>query len=145
MCLLSEMKIKKQSKRSQVGLGTHFPCNVPGPPTATPSSPSRPICGPLCRGGLSWGVDLYGIKTAQHIEAPVVSHKVCIFPHFAPQVTRRRMEGGFWFLGSRQGFSFPVFSNLLISLKSSPSSYFCYKTLLTLQVPSPPPSALSPL
>lgn len=141
MCLLSEMKIKKQSKRSQVGLGTHFPCNVPGPPTATPSSPGRPICGLLCRGGLSGGVNLYGIKTAQHIEAPVVSHNVCIFLHFVPR-GNKTMEGGFWFLGSRQGFSFPVFSNLLTSLKSSPSSYFCYKTL---NASSPFSPALSPL
>lgn len=36
----------------------------------------------------------------------------------------------------QQGSSFPVSSHLLTSLKSSPSSYFCCKTFLTLQVPS---------
>ena len=144
MCLLSEMKIKKQSKRSQVGLGTHFPCDVPGPPTATPSSPSRPICSPLCRGGLSGGVDLYGIKTAQHIEAPMVSHQVCIFLHFAPQGNKETDGGRLLVPGQLAGFSFPVFSKLLTSLKSSPSSCLCCKTLLTLRGPSPGPRPSAP-
>lgn len=46
--------------------------------------------------------------------------------------------------GQLAGFSFPVFSKLLTSLKSSPSSCLCCKTLLTLRVPSPGPRPSAP-
>lgn len=143
MCLLSETKIKKQNKQSQVGPGIHFPCDVPGPPMVISSSPSIPICSTVCSGGLSEGIYLYGIKTLLSISRAWCFHVMSAFS-CTLFLGRRRVEGGFWFPSSLQGFSFPVFSNLLTVLKSSPSSYFCYEAFLTLQVPSPWSSCLSP-
>ena len=139
------MKIKKESKQSQVGPGTHFPCDVPGHPQPLHRAQADPFAA-LSAGEAFQGESIYMELKLLRILRPRCFHITSAFPcTLFLREARSRAEADFWFLGSWQGFSFPVFSNLLTSSKSSPSSYFCYKTLLTLQVPSPQSSALSPL
>lgn len=117
------------------GLGLIFPempQNHRGPFLRTPGSPylTRSAAG-LCRGSYA-----HGITSVQC--GPLISHDFYIFLYFIPLGRRMGEEGQPLFPSCPQSFSFPVFSQLITSLKSSPK-LLCSQTFLTLYVPESNP------
>ena len=101
------MKIKKESKQSQVGPGTHFPCDVPGHPQPLHRAQADPFAA-LSAGEAFQGESIY-MELKLHIEAPMFSHNVCISLHFVPPGSKEPGGGRLLVPGQLAGFFISCF------------------------------------